>query len=59
MHPSNSVFEGQRQVEGFLAVTSSGIEQPHYIPSPACNVAIIFRVSRQRNKGIWEEGEWC
>lgn len=37
-------------MEGFLAVTSSGTEQPHHISSPACNVAIISRISRQRNK---------
>lgn len=59
VHPSNSVFDGRRQMEGFLADTPSGIEQPHHVPSPASKVAIIFRVSRQRNKGIWEKGEWC
>lgn len=46
-------------MEGFLAVTPSGMEQPYHISSPACKAAIIFRISRQRNKGTWEEGERC
>lgn len=44
-------------MEGFSGCHTSGMEQPHHISSPACKVAIIFRVSRQRNKGEYGRKE--